>query len=157
MSKGQHAELGSEFWLRSLSQLVEIESHFEGSEIWVVSSHILDDIPGGIMFDVVANNTKRGIRYTYFLADSVEVQSRANSMQLALGNADGMSVVYIDPKVFLLLPEYDLVIYDPLRKFSEFHTAFLEIPIDSPKRLHIRLKDAVVGALVNRLVPQREL
>jgi len=117
-------------WMLTNEQLKTQESGFESPEVWIVSSNLAEETPGGRFFPVVQENLKRGVKYCYFIQKSLEAQARVKELE-SHQKYGAISFTYLPEDFFFLVPQLDFTIYDPMNRKGR-KCGFMGLPVRDP-------------------------
>lgn len=144
---------GRTHWLYNLDAVIHHERDTLAREIWLVSEDLQEDVAGGPFRDVVAEKLKAGVKYVYFVPDSVETRARIQIIKAAHGYTDRISMVFLPDSFFFLVPRLDIVIYNPLSLGGIPREAFMGIPVpDTTDHFHVAVTDDFIDRLVGTLL-----
>jgi hypothetical protein len=140
-------------WLMTTIRLAEMEASKQVPEVWLVTSDMAEDVVGGPFQKVVSARLKSGVRYRYFIPDRPEMRARAAQLNLINENSDRLSFNYINDEFFFLVPNLDLVIYDPFNQSGE-REGYLGIPAwGAAKHYHAKIDSGLVDVMIGKLLP----
>lgn len=146
----RYVDKGALNWIMTSKQLADFEQSTDAKEIWLVSSDLAEDIPGGQFFTVVEANLKRGIRYRYFIPKALETQARARQLLACLGSSGDFKFRYLSDDFFFLVPHFDIAIYDPMNKTGK-RCGYMGLPVQSGHRLHGQMDGQFVDVIIGKL------
>lgn len=140
-------------WLYTKDQLLIYEEETGAAEIWLISADLLDDVGEGAFREAVRNNLARGMRYRFFVPDTVVLRSRATELMQSHSHPN-VRCVFLRDEFFFLVPKLDIVIYNPQRAGVEKRTAFLGIPAaGEEKHYSAKISDDLTDAIIGMLLP----
>jgi hypothetical protein len=146
----QYVEKGAYTWILTNGQLIELERRVDVDEIWLVTSDVMADIPGSPFFDVVHANLARGIRYHYFVPDSLAADARAQQLIENHRGQGDIRVTKLSEDFFFLGPRLDFAIYDPLNR-KGCRCAYMQLPVETTPILHVKTDPDIVDKLIGKL------
>lgn len=139
-------------WIVDNDYLRRVEVGDSIEEVWVVSSDLVGDIEGGSFVDTVQRNLERGVKYTYFVPDTAEMQSRAMSLKVAHGHHSNLCVCYLNREFFFVVKDFDFIIYNPMFGTSPRRCGYMGLPINSEDgRWTAKISDSLLDALFGQL------
>ena len=110
------------------------------SEIWLLTPDLSEDKEGGVYAQVVTNNLKKGIKYTYLVPkDDVSIETKITDIKANNSDNPNLSFIYLD-KNFFLSTHLDLAIYNPTAKLKGMkRRAFLGITIEGKNENYVSI------------------
>lgn len=139
-------------WIRTTPQLVTYETHTNASEIWLITD-LSEDYIGAPFQEVVSQNLKKGICYTYFIPDKHEIHSRTEQLTKHNNNSPNLKFVYLNDDFFFLVPKFDFAIYDPFNSTGT-RIAYIGIPVPGEEgHYHAKVSDDLIDVLIGKLMP----
>ncbi len=138
-------------WLKNTEQLARYELENNNfKEIWLITSDLLDDSQGGPFQTVVAANLRKGVKYFYFVPNTLEINARVLRLQKIYTAPKNLKFIYLPDSFFFLVPKLDIAIYNPVDGNDK--SAFLGIPNSSdPNHYHAQVSTDFVDKLVGYL------
>ncbi len=139
-------------WVFTVSQIELIEKETDAPEIWVISSDLKDDAAGGSFQKIVSANLKRGISYRFFVPDSSVIKRGIETLVAHNKKAENLKVTFLNEDYFFLVPVFDFVIYNPLKKKGAERTGFMGIETPDGTMLYsARVGDSLIEAMIRKL------
>lgn len=140
-------------WLLDVEQLVSYERTTAAKEIWLVTSDLLDDYQGGPFVEVVRQNLQKGTSYVYFFPSTVENKARAETIRTAHKQNNSIKFVFLPDNFFLLVPNLDIVIYNPKGDGDIPTSAFMGIPVPGESNhYHVSVSLDLIHKIVGTLL-----
>lgn len=150
----RNSRQGSAPWLSDTHQLMEYELESGSREIWVLSSDLLDDSQGGPFQAVVERKLKKRTKYVYFVPDDPVIRVRIETIFAHHGNSPLLRVIYLPESFFFLVPQLDIIVYDPLATKPDHRSAFMGIPaLGEDNHHHARMSTEFMDKLIGILLP----
>jgi len=133
-------------------QLSDFENKFPPqSEIWLVSNDLGEDIPGEMFFNVVRENLKKGISYTFFYPKTFEARARAQQLSENHKTFGDIKCIALSEDFFFLVPRMDFAIYDPLNRLNK-RCGYMGLPNpEKSGRYHCFMEHKFVDLLIGKL------
>lgn len=144
-------ERGAVTWLFTNEHLVQFERSIEVDEIWLVTSDLAADIPGSPFYEVVGQNLKRGVKYTYFIPRSLATEARGRQLLERHRGHGNIKVIHLSDDFFFLGPRLDFAIYDPMNRYNK-RCGYMQLPVDSKDCMHAKLDVDLVDAIIGKLL-----
>ena len=146
-------------WLLDTEQLAQYEQSATVSEIWLLTSDLLDDAQGGPFLNVVKKNLQRKVRHVYFVPNTPEVRARVEMIKEFHKNHPLLKVVYLPDTFFFLVPKFDVCIYNPLSQDKSIRAAYMGLPTQEQANhyhaaVSIDFIDKLVGVLLDEYKKQ---
>lgn len=140
-------------WLYTAEQLANFESNTNVPLVWLISSDISEDTIGGIFQKVVYENLKRNIKYKYFVPDNPDIYSKVEQLKIFYQNSKNVSYVFLDVDFYILCPQFDITIYNPLKENCLPRDGFLGLPIESGNiHFHAKINDQFIDNIIGQLL-----
>ena len=144
----------SQTWLWPMDAVVQFEATTTSPEIWLISPDLLDDTLNGPFQDVVSRNLARGVNYKYFVPDTDMLRSRARQVQGRHGAHANLQIFFVNDDFFLIAPDFDFVIYDPLDHSRGSRKAHMGLPIAAQfGRYMVEVNPDLIDKIVGHLLP----
>lgn len=152
-----HRLPGAISWLYDTEQLAAFERDSGATEIWLLSSDLLDDSPGGPFAEVVRQNLSKGTNYVYFVPDTAEVRARLEVVRGLHVDQPNLRTVFLPDSFFFLVPRLDIAIYNP-RSYGT-RSGYLGIPSPTNEghfhaAVSVDFIDKLVGTLLTTCANQ---
>jgi hypothetical protein len=138
-------------WLKDTQQLAEFElADPNFKEIWLITTDLQDDIPGGPFETVVTQNLKKNIQYYYFVPNTHEIKARVKQVKRHFKNNRHLHFIYLPDTFYLLVPNLDIAVYNPFE--SRSRAAFMGIPsLNKENHFHAMMSNEFMDRLVGYL------
>lgn len=144
-------------WLLTTLQLADYERRTKAPEIWLITSDLSEDIIGEPFNAVVSEKLKNGVRYRYFVPNTLEIRARVGQMVRSHGNVESLKVTYLSDEFFFLVPRFDFVIYDPFGGSRTERVAYMGIPVPGEvSHYHARVDHELTDVLIGKLMQMIE-
>jgi hypothetical protein len=137
-----------------LHGLSKIESTLPINAVWILSSNLSDELNDELFKNIVVDNIKRGVAYTYFHSNKEGENLKAKKLKSKF--EDSIFCTSIDDKKYKLLFSFiDIVIFDPL---SEQTVAYVGIAknVLLGNVLYIKLDDNTTAAMLEILIEENK-
>ena len=110
-------------------------------------------VDGGQFSEVVGENLRRGVKYTYFLRGDNLCRGQFDTLRAGNGRyGRDIKVHYLSDDFFFLVDDFDIIIYNPRKGREDGCRGFMGLPIDkSYGRWTVEVSIKLVRSLVGRL------
>lgn len=134
------------------SEIAHMEKNNYYEDIWLISHDLLTEINDGVYAGAVVNNLKKGMNYTYFVPQTLEIETRIKLLKQKCNNSKRLNFYYLDEDFFFLVPNIDFSIYEPKKSSKDGKIGFIGVDIDGlPGRYEAKMSDDFVDVLVAKL------
>jgi hypothetical protein len=137
------------------NDLAEIEKNLKkDSVIWIISKSLKNfDLEGGILYDSIQKNLKKGIEYTYFFLDEnfhIDERQLLNAHKKQIKITKGKIQCCPLPEEFFLIVPYDLTIYNPDKCVLGGRVGY--IGIEAEEDFNVKVHDDFIDGIYKHLV-----
>jgi len=141
-------------WILTTPQLIKFESVIKNSEVWLITSDLYEDCIGGPFQECVSNNLKKGVRYHYFVPDTMGVRSKSKQINAVNKNNKDLHFSFLEDDFFFLVSKFDFGIINPFKKGKIERLGFMGLPVPDEKgRYQVKISDELIDIIIGKLLP----
>lgn len=141
-------------WILTNDELLKFETEYAESEVWIVTSDLLEDGIDGPFFNAVKTNLEKGVIYRYFLPKNDVVRLETDRMKNEIGDElkDKIVPYFLKDDFFFLFSKFDFGIINPHACCGKRY-GFMGIntPDGNNNRFQIRIPDNLMNEFVAKL------
>lgn len=143
-------------WLwKDVDLLIEVEGKAKGSDVWVVSPHLLNDTGTQYVQTTIATiqkNAERGIIYTYIVPDTNEIRKLLPHLESNFSKTiNQLKVIRLHPATFQNLTRTEVAIYNPKMVDGQAPQAYMQLPVNPSYTYWAKVTDDMSFEFVERI------